>query len=149
MLDQFPVEEDPKPTPVVRPKGLLFICILTFIFSGLSLISFFFCSVFYSYLPEIIKNSPFTKDIPGVEGLAEASIWFYILSTLLYGVSLAGAILMLLLKKVGFHFYAVSQLLLLIIPMIFMQGYKSDFSGFALTAIFILLYASYMRMIKQ
>ncbi len=148
MFDQMPVEEDPKPMPGIRPKGLLFICILTFVFSGLSLIAFFFCSLFYSYLPEIIKNSPFTKDLPGMEALADASIWFYVLNTVLYGVSLAGAILMLLLKKVGFHLYAVSQLLLLIIPMIFMQGYKSDFSGFALTGIFILIYASYMRMIK-
>jgi hypothetical protein len=148
MLDQLPGEEDPKPMPVTRPKGLLFICILTFTFSGLSLISFFFCSLFYSYIPEIIKNSPFTKDIPGIEGLADASIWFYILNTLLYGVSLAGAILMLLVKKVGFHLYATSQLLILIIPMAFIQGYKSDFSGFALTGIFILLYASYMRMMK-
>jgi hypothetical protein len=148
MLDQLPNEEDPKPMPVIRPKGLLFICILTFIFSGLSFFSFFFCSLFYSHLPEIIKASPFTKEVPGIEGLADASIWFYILNTLFYGVSLAGAILMLLIRKVGFHLYAVSQLLLLIIPMIFIQGYKGDFSGFALTGIFILIYYSYMRQIK-
>ena len=148
MFDQLPNEEDPKPVQVTKPKGLLFICILTFIFSGLSFISFFFCSIFYAYLPGIIQSSPFTKDIPGVEGLADASVWFYILSTLFYGVSLAGAILMLLVRKVGFHLYAVAQLLLLIIPMIFIHGYKTDFSSFAITGIFILLYATYMKAMK-
>ena len=148
MFDQLPNEEDPKEMPVTRPNGLLFICILTFIFSGLMFISCTFCSAFYSYIPGIIKTSPFTKDLPGIDGFIAASIWFYILSALFYGASLAGAILMLLLKKVGFHFYAVSQLLLLIIPMIFIEGYKGDFSGFALTGIFILIYASYMRIMK-
>ena len=148
MIDELPDELDPAPSPVKRPGGLTVICIFTFIFSGLSSISFLFCSLYYTYLPELIKNSPFSKDVPGIDALTHASIWFYILNAILYGISLSGAIVMFRLRKVGFHLYTVSQILLLIIPLVYMPGFKSDFSNITITTVFILIYASHLRIMK-
>lgn len=148
MIDDLPNEQDQAPSPVKRSGGLTVICILTFIFSGLSSISFLFCSLYYANLPELIKNSPFSKDVPGIDALTHAGIWFYILNSILYGISLAGAIVMFRLRKVGFHLYTVSQILLLILPMVYMPGFKSDFSNITLTTVFILIYASNLRIMK-
>ena len=148
MIDELPNELEPVPSPVKRTNGLTVVCILTFIFSGLSSISFLFCSLYYSYLPEIIKKSPFSKDLPGLESLIAANIWFYIFNTILYGISLAGAIVMFNMKKVGFHIYTVAQIILLIIPLIYLQGFKTDVTNIAITTIFILIYASNLRLMK-
>lgn len=148
MNDDLSNEQEPASTPVIRPRGLTVICILTFIFSGLSSISFLFCSLYYDFLPELIKKSPFSKDVSGIEVLTNASIWFFILNGLLFGLSLAGAILMFSLRKVGFHLYTVAQILLLIIPLVYMTGFKTDFSNITITTVFILLYATHLRIMK-
>ena len=155
MSDYFPNEEEPRPTPVKRTPGLTFICILTFVFSGLMFVSSLFYSFYYYYIPGFIENSPFSKAFSGIEGMTEAikimtsaSIWYFILNTILYGVSLTGAILMFSLRKVGFHFYTVAQILLLITPMIYLAGYKTDFASTVITAIFIFLYYTNLRLMK-
>lgn len=148
MNDDLSNEQEPASSPVIRPRGLTVICILTFIFSGLSCISFLFCSLYYDFLPELIKKSPFSKDVPGIEALTNASIWFYILNSILFGISLTGAIIMYRLRKVGFHLYTVAQIMLLIIPMIYMQGFKTDFSNITITTVFILIYATHLRIMK-
>jgi hypothetical protein len=80
--------------------------------------------------------------------MTSASIWFFILNTIFYGVSLGGAILMFSLRKVGFHFYTVAQILLLITPMIYMADYKTNFAYTVITAIFIFLYYTNLRLMK-
>ena len=155
MSDYLPDDLTPAPQPIKRPTGLTVICILTFIFSGLSLISSLFYSVYYHYLPGLINNSPFTKSIEGIEGMADAlkvltqaNIWFFIFNTILYAVSLGGAIMMFRLKKVGFHFYTVAQILLLITPLIYLTGYKTDIANTFISGIFILIYATNLRIMK-
>lgn len=155
MSDNVPNELTPAPNPVKRPTGLTLICILTFIFSGLSFVSSLFYSIYYNYLPGLINSSPFTKSIQGIEGMTEAlktltqaNIWFFILNTLLYGISLGGAILMFRLKKIGFHLYTVAQILLLITPLIYLAGYKTDIANTFITGIFILIYATNLRIMK-
>ena len=155
MFDELSNEQEPKPIAVKRTPGLTFICILTFVFSGLMFFSSLFSSVYYYYIPGFIQSSPFTKAISGIEGMTEViklmtetSIWFYIFSTILYGVSLTGAILMFRLRKVGFHFYTVAQILILITPMVYLAGFKTDFASTVITAIFIFLYYTNLRLMK-
>jgi len=155
MSDNLPNELNPAPTPFKRPSGLTFICILTFIFSGLSFITYLFFSLNYHYLPELISSSPYTKLFQGTEGMAEAlktltqaDIWFFILNTIFYGISLGGAIMMFRLKKTGFHFYTVAQIFLLITPLYYLAGYKTDIANTFITGIFILIYATNLRIMK-
>ncbi|MDP4291221.1 MAG: hypothetical protein Q8908_09080 [Bacteroidota bacterium] len=155
MFDNMPNGQTPDPSPVKRTATLTVVCILTFIFSGLSFISSLFYALYYNYLPQLIKSSPFTSAISGIEGMSDAlkvmtqaSIWFFIFNTLLYAMSLTGAILMFRLRKIGFHFYTMAQILLLILPLIYLQGYRTDFSNTAITAIFIFIYASNLRIMR-
>ena len=162
MNDDLSNEQEPLSTAVVRPLGLTVICILTFIFSGLSCVSYLFYTLNYNYLSEynnqyleLIKNSPYLKTLLDIEVLtktldllSETSVWFYILTTLLYTASLVGAIVMFKLRKVGFHLYTVAQILLLIIPLIYITGFKTDFSNVAITIVFILIYAKHLRIMK-
>ena len=155
MSDNFPNEQDPKPTPYKRTPSLTLICILTFVFSGLMFLSSLFYSVYYYYIPGVIESPPYKQLISVFEGMDEtikilisSSIWFFIFSTILYGVGLVGAILMFHLKKVGFHFYTVAQILLLITPMIYQAGYKTDFASTVITAIFIFLYYTNLKIMK-
>ena len=155
MFDNLPTEQESTPAPVKRPPSLTLICILTFIFSGLLFISWLFCSVYYYYLPDLITSSLFKSATAGIEGMAESmktltetNIWYFIFNTILFGMSLAGAILMFRLKKNGFHLYTVAQILLLILPFIYLAGYKTDFASTAITASFIFLYFTYLRIMK-
>ena len=162
MIDDLSNEQESGKPPVVRPRGLTVICILTFIFSGLSFVSYLFYTLNYNYLSEynnqyleLIKNSPYLKGLFDVEVMTKTldlltgtSVWFYILTTLLYSASLGGAILMFRLKKVGFHAYTVAQIMLLIIPLIYMPGFKTDFSNVIITVVFILIYATHLRIMK-
>ena len=155
MSDYFPNQDEPTPTPLKRTTSLTIICILTFVYSGSMFLSSLFWSVYYYYIPGFIQSSPFTKAISGFEGMnevfklmTETSIWFYIFNTILSGVGLGGAILMFRLRKIGFHFYTVAQILLLIIPMIYMTGYKTDFASTVITAIFIFLYYTNLKLMK-
>ena len=155
MSDNLENEQPLLPTPVKRPSGLTFICILTFVFSGLMFISSSFDSIYYNYLPEFIKSSSVSTLISGIEGLAETmkammevNIWYYIFNAILFGISLAGAFLMFRLKKVGFHLYTVSQILLLIVPLIYLPGFKTDIANTVITAIFIFLYYTNLRIMN-
>jgi hypothetical protein len=155
MSDYFPNEQNPKPSPVLRTPSLTFICILTFVFSGLMFLSSLFCSLYYYYIPGLIEDSPYTKAFSSIEGwtetiklMTQTNIWFFIFNTILYGVGLVGAYLMFRLRKIGFHFYTVAQILLLIIPMIYVAGYKTDFATTVITAIFIFLYYTNLRIMK-
>ena len=155
MSDYFPNEQEPKPTPVKRTPSLTFICILTFVFSGLMFFSSLICSLYYYYIPGLLENSQYTKALSGFEGwtetvklMTQTNIWFFIFNTILYGVGLVGAYLMYRLLKIGFHFYTVAQILLLIIPMIYLTGFKTDFATTIITAIFIFLYYTNLKLMK-
>jgi hypothetical protein len=155
MSDNQENEQPLLPIPVKRPSGLTLICILTFIFSGLMFISSSFDAIYYNYLPEFLKSSSVSTLISGIDGLVEmmkammaVDIWYYIFNAILSGISLIGAFLMFRLIKVGFHLYTVAQILLMIVPLIYLPGYKTDIANTAITAIFIFLYYTNLKIMK-
>ena len=155
MSDYFPSEHEPKPILVKRTPSLTFLCILTFVFSGLMFLSSLICSLYYYYIPGLLENSQYTKAFSSIEGwtdtiklMTQTNIWYFIFNTILYGVGLFGAILMFRLHKIGFHFYTVAQILLLIIPMIYLEGVKTNFATTVITAIFIFLYYTNLKLMK-
>jgi len=155
MSDLQENEQPLLPTPFKRPSGLTVICILTFIFSGLLFISSFFDSIYYYYLPDFLKSTSVSTLISQFEGLTEmmkammaVDIWYYIFNAILSAISFIGAFLMFRLIKVGFHLYTVAQILLMIVPLIYLPGYKTDIANTAITAIFIFLYYSNLKIMK-
>jgi hypothetical protein len=72
--------------------------------------------------------------------LLEIKPVFFLIQAALYFLSLFGALQMFKLRKVGFHLYAVSQILLLIIPKVFIPVLPFPFFELLVSTVFIFLY---------
>jgi hypothetical protein len=141
-------EEQPGQSPEESAPRLTFfriLCIATFLGSGLGLFSYLFCGIFYDSLAPAIKSSPFRMQEDVVQMLLGASRWFFITNAILFGFSLFGAIQMWNLHKTGFHFYAISQILMLFIPMLFVGSSAEMIPQAMVSGIFIFAYASNLR----
>jgi len=132
-----------------RPTILSVLCILSFISAGLGSLSALIVPLFSDLMIEFLKNSP-NYD----ETLMEETImllqagWGYYLITFVFAVcSFVGVLFMWKLKKIGFHFYALSNLGLLFAPML-MFDMAISWAGIFLTASFILLYALNLKYMK-
>jgi len=73
---------------------------------------------------------------------------FFLISGLFYASTIAGALLMFHLKKVGFHVYTISQILLILAPMYFMNLRGPVFLDILLSGTFVLLYATQIKTMK-
>lgn len=133
----------PKPK---RPQLLTILCILTFIGSGISAAGFFAVSIDYETSMEILEL--FYADMPEAALIINAPRDFFIVSFLLSAFSVIGAILMWNLRKPGFHLYALSQIIYLVIPILYFGGDTNPMLNIIFTALFVYLYARnlpYMR----
>jgi hypothetical protein len=77
---------------------------------------------------------------------------YYLLTALLYVGSLIGVIKMFKLQRIGFHFYSIAQMLLLIVSVIYVystQGSAGFFNEFLMTVMFILIYHLYLKRIEN
>lgn len=124
-----------------RPVFLTVLCILTFIWSGLSLFSNFFVAVLYDFYVQFLG----TQESGVFEELfyliAESDRIMFFANGFLFLGSIIGAVFMFRLKKIGFHIYTISNLVILFTPMIFAGASSINFSElFLVTLPFILMY---------
>ena len=128
--------------PVKRSQFLTALCILTFIWSGLGSLSALLIPIVSEPIIEIFKNSPNYDETAMKDMLTmlQAGWGYYGLTLVLALGSLTGAILMWKLKKIGIHFYALSNLALLFVPT-FVLGIAISWFGILITSGFIALYA--------
>jgi hypothetical protein len=131
-----------------RPPGLTLLCILTFIGSGVSVISSIFVVLAYDLIPLAATESP----VPNIEEMIDmvlaAGRNFFMVMGLLYALSLLGAIYMWKLSKKGFHIYTSAQLIMLIVPLLMINDYQTPFPTVLLTASFILAYGLNLRIMR-
>lgn len=76
---------------------------------------------------------------------------YYLIIGVLYIGSLIGVIKMFKLQRSGFHFYSISQILMLIAAVVFVyskQGQDTFFNEFLTTMMFILIYHLYLKRIE-
>lgn len=130
----------------LRPDLLTVLCILTFIGSGLAALSNFFVYFNIDILKETVEKDGF--EFFGSELILGLPKSLFILSALFYSASLVGAILMWKLRKVGFHVYSISQIILLIIPTIYIKSDNFPIFGILLTVLFILLYHKNIKLMQ-
>ena len=77
---------------------------------------------------------------------------YYLLTAVLYVGSLIGVIKMFKLQRAGFHFYSISQMLILIVTVVYIyskQGSAGFFNEFLMTVMFILIYHLYLKRIEN
>jgi hypothetical protein len=132
-----------EPAPKVQPKRpllLTILCILTYVGSGLNLLSsllvFFFFSEFQAVAPEILRSF----NISGLDVILNATPAYFLVSAIIYSLSVGGAWYMWNLRKMGFHLYTISQILLVIAPMFFLKISGAAIPALIVPGIFILLY---------
>ncbi len=135
-----------------RPSQLSLLCILSFIGGGLSILSNL---VIYSVFDQIkiyfedgeLQNFFGTEIDMGF--LLNINPNFFLLQIVLFSFSVYGVYLMWNIDFKGFHIYSVSQVLLLIVPEIFIPSLPFPFFEIALTVVFILLYFKNLKEVEK
>ncbi len=122
-----------------RPQLLSILCILTFIGSGIGVIVFLMVAINFEATIEALKV--LDAEMPEANFMLAAPRDFFLVSFLLSAFSLLGAVMMWNLRKIGFHIYTSSQLIYLVIPLIYFGGETNPLFNIMLTALFVYLYA--------
>lgn len=133
----------------MNPKNSLrIVLILSFIGSGCSFVTYMLVAAFY---PQFLR----VVDILSQSAGEEYSILFEVINNmpralflslgLFYGVSLLGAIWMWRLHRSGFHFYTLSQLVIVALPAVFMGPGNLHVGDLMMSALFILFYYLSLR----
>jgi hypothetical protein len=138
-------------TPLQKAPTLLkVLCILTFIWSGMNLLYNFVYGFFYEWSKSLIVNTTFPKEYIEFKEVAinilSAGRYFFILGFVLCAGSIVGAFFMLKLKKFGFHVYTLSNLLLLLLPMLYFKGEGLNVFSLLITALFVMYYARFIKL---
>ena len=128
-----------------RPTMLTVLCILTFIWSGMNLFSSLVIAGFYDVFTQVAQEFAEKFKWPGIDQLLGIKPLFFIATGFGNAGSLFGAILMMRLKKAGFHVYTISQILLVIAPMYFMHLAVPQISDLLFSGLFILLYSTNLK----
>lgn len=143
---------------VQRPRLLTVLAVLSFIGSGLT----FFSNIMTVFLYDTITNvnvseltavySELFDELVLENSLAmisEAGRLFFVVGALASAGSLYGVYKMWNLQKEGLHYYAISQLVTLILPLIFVSPQMPVLSSLLLTTLFVLLYFRSFKMMEN
>jgi len=145
------LQSDVKP-PQKRPQMLGVICVLTFIWSGYGILYNLIYALFYNTLKELFTTTSFPEAYKDMKiallQVLSAGRLFFVAGLLLSFFSLFGAIKMWKLHKKGFHFYTISQIILLMLPLIFIKGGGFQGIDFMITAMFVMMYATHLKIME-
>jgi hypothetical protein len=152
--------ENPFNTEENKPKRstlLTVLLVLTFIGSGFTFIGNAYLSLFYEQYIELIEEFADDDALASIASLLERTIemmekvgtGYYGILALLATISLAGAVFMWRLNKLGFHLYASAQIILLLIPMAFGLIKFPGLFETLISALFIWLYAKELKIFNR
>ena len=123
-----------------RTSTLTTLCVLTFIWSGLSAFSYLMMGMSWDTVIQMVDSG----DVPMAEQMSvmveSMSKNYMYMSSFLNFISLVGAILIWNLNKLGFHFYAGAQLFLLLLPIVFFKGMGFPWFDMIISIGFVFLY---------
>lgn len=122
---------------------LTVLCILSFIGSGMS--SFSFLMVYSSYNEVMPMLKELGENFPGMELFFSAGKNFFLTGFVLYFISLIGVSLMWRMKKAGLHFYIGAQVMILLLPVLYIDDYPFPFLDALITGVFIFLYSRFYK----
>lgn len=147
-LEQQPIINSPKK----RPQMLSFVCVLTFIWSGYGVLYNLIYALFYDTLKDLFTTTEFPTAYKEMKiallQVLSAGRFFFIAGLVLSFFSLFGAIKMWKLQKYGFHFYTISQIIMLMLPLIFLKSGSFLNVEFWITAMFVAMYATHLKIMN-
>jgi hypothetical protein len=131
-------------------KSLRMLLVMSFVVSGIYFISELISGLTLPTVSEFYHSHP--DAVPDQWGiLLERSLsipqWYYLLSAVLDAASIAGLCMMWKLRKNGFHFYTLSKLLLMLMPVLFLDRSYIGLGNIMIGILFILLYFYLLRSI--
>lgn len=97
----------------------------------------------YEEFMAALKETDF--GFPQMELILEAKRRFFISGMVVYGASLLGVLLMWRLRKAGFHFYAMAQVLVALHPYLFLNSGQFPVLSLIISGLFITLYAMHLK----
>lgn len=129
-----------------RPELLRVLCILTFIGSGLSLVSNSIMFMVIGTVRDYYEQGKFDylildMDTNVLEILLSVNASFFLFQGALFALTIYGAYLMWNLKKLGFHIYTIAQISILILSQIYMPELPFPTFELIISLIFVTLYA--------
>jgi len=127
---------------VSRPALLNVLCILTFIGSGIAFIGYFLASLFFEQVPELIIEYSSWHSVEAI-----SPVYFTLLMAL-FALSLTGAIRMWKLHRDGFFLYVFAQLVLLFLPVLWINPQAFSETNAIFTTIFIVGYSINLKFLK-
>ena len=144
------IDNNDNPDNTTRPELLKILCILTFIGGGLSLIAnltmFLTIDIVRGYFEKgVFDFLGEDMDISALEILVGVNSMYFMFQAILLALVVYGAYLMWNLKKVGFHLYTIAQIVLLILPQIFLPDLPFPTFELIITLIFVTLYAKNLQ----
>jgi hypothetical protein len=125
-----------------RPDFLSALCILTFIGSSLAFVSYFLASVFFEKSVEIIIKYSSWSSVEQISPL------YFTALMVLYAFSLTGAIRMWKQHRGGFYLYTLAQLIILFLPVIWVDSQAFSVTNTIFTGIFIVGYGWNLKWMK-
>ena len=114
-----------------RNAFLSALCILTFIGSGIGILTYLLASLFFKAATEIIVKFSMMHSTDAI------SPFYFTLFMALSAVSLTGAIRMWKLHRDGFYFYTAAQILMLVLPVIWLGWDSFSAPGAIFTLVFM------------
>ncbi len=130
------------------PRMLKILCILTFVWSGLNLFLSLFTFAFFEQLKPSVLQAAETFNIPEFKMILDIPPVYFLVSVFIYAGSIFGAFRMFHLKRDGFHFYTIAQILLILSPMFFFKMNSPSIPELFISAIFILLYSRNLKILQ-
>lgn len=128
-----------------RPNLLTILCILTFIYSGLGAFSNLMVFLFFDASMKFAAEMVRAFKLPGMDLFLNAKPIYFAVTAMINALAVAGAIMMWQMRKLGFHIYTVSQILVILAPMYFFRLPVPDFFSILLSGVFVLLYGSNLK----
>lgn len=140
-----------RPT-MTRPALLSLLCILTFIGSGLSAVSYLWIGITLDSVRDMVFNSglydSFFAMMPAAKDSMEQTLSlpqaFFLLTGLSYVLSVVGAALMWKLRRIGFHAYTIAQCLIILIAMLMNKEQGFQWGSLIWTILFVGIYAAFL-----
>lgn len=124
--------------------GLCILLVLSIIYGAMMFFSCFGLAVampalnnFYSAHPDILEEFHATT---AWESLAAVPRPFFVAMSLFALLSVVGCVLMWNLRKSGYHCYAIAQLMMLVLPLLFLGRDKLGIGDIMFTALFLFVY---------
>jgi hypothetical protein len=145
------MDEQQQPLPNEASPNIILLkilCVFTFVGSGLGLLSYGIIGFIHSFFSNNLSLIPDEQNRELIAMMLSAGRTFFFLNAILYVASFVGAVLLWRMKKVGFHVYTASQLLLLILPMAYTKGFPMPGTNIFLTILFVWGYSGFLKFMK-